>query len=193
MKKTSTSTARQSRLSKVVGTLLVAALLCSSQAPAAEASWWTKKIRPDWSAVQAVTRGTGTRVLLHEDVAPRDKQKVKGHLLSATAESITLMLESGQPRTVDRKQVRRVRVVRPLADRHEGILGAVGGTVLGLAVGAKAGSLVGFLLLPAAFASAGALMGFLMAPKMIVIYNVPRDHQRGQKGGSQSAPDRKDL
>jgi len=182
------SNRRQSRMTKVVGIVLVVALFCSSRAPAAEAPGWTKRIQPDWSMVQTVPQGTRTTVLLHKDLAPREKRKVKGHFLSATAESITLVRPSGQPRTIDKEEVRRVLVLRPVADRFETGVGAAAGSLLGILAGRKSGDFAGsIVLLTCAFAG----LGFLLAPKMKRIYNLPRDHQKGQKRDSQSVPDPK--
>ena len=180
-------------MSKVTGMLLVAALLFSSQAPAAEA-FWKRKIKPDWSRVQAVTPGAWIKVLIYKDLAPVGKRKIEGHFHSATAESITILLGfagQGRTRTVKKTDVRRVLVFRPVKERYQGKIGVVIGSALAFLVapgienpGAKIGSV--FLIVGVSTA-----LGYLVAPKMKGIYNVPRDHQKGQKRGSRSAPDRK--
>ena len=115
MTNATTSNRKQSRMAKVVGIALVVALLCSSQVPTVDAAG---KFKRDWSRVQTVTPGTRTTVLL-VDLAPRGKRKIEGRFHSATAESVTIMLPSGQPRTVEKRDVRRVLVCRPVGKRYQ--------------------------------------------------------------------------
>ena len=192
MTNTSTSNRKHSRMAAVVVILLVVALLFSTQAPGAKADW---KIKPDWSRVQTVTPGTRTTVLLFRDLAPPGKREIKGQFHSATPESVTMLLGPGKTRTLEKKDVRRVLVFRPLGKRYQvGVATAVGltagifmgiglssadtdnqvraftvglGTVLGLAVG----------------------IGYLLAPKMGGIYNVPRNYKNYKKRQG-SAPNR---
>ena len=198
MTNTNTSNRKQSRMAKGVGMLLVVALLFSAQAPTAEASWGAKR---DWSRVQAVRPGTRTTVLLHGDLAPRGKRKIKGRFHSATAESITILLGvlgqgQGQTRTVEKGDVRRVLVYRPVGKRYQVGITVTVGTVLAAApILIVAGSpntynlkigwvakVVGVLVgAPTAFA-------LLVAPKMGGIYNVPRNDQKRQKRAAQTTP-----
>ncbi len=65
-----------------------------------------RKIKLDWSWVQAVEPGTQITVVLYKDQAPRGRRKVKGYFHSATDNSITL-----QPSVLSRKYMSKV--VRP--------------------------------------------------------------------------------
>ena len=138
MTNTNTRNRKQSRMAKVVGMLLVVALLFSSQAPAAEASR-RMRIESDWSKVQAVTPWTRTTVLLYKDLAPRGKRKIKGYFHSSTAESITILLGQGQTRTVEKSDVHRVLVFRPVGERTEVYTSAGVGSVLGYLVALREG------------------------------------------------------
>ena len=78
---------------------------------------YAAKHMPDWSKVQAVPPGKPTTVLLYKDEAPRGSRKIKGLFDSATVETITLMLEDGQTRTLQKQSVRKVLTRRPFAKR----------------------------------------------------------------------------
>lgn len=191
MTKTNTKIRKPSRTAKVVGMLLVLVLLFSSRAPVAEASW---KIKPDWSRVQAVTPGAWIKVLIYKDLAPAGKRKIEGRFHSATAESLTILLGfpgQGQTHTVEKTDVRRVLVFRPVKERYQGILGTGIGSALAFLVSPRIenrGAAIGSAFL---IVGVSTVLGYLVAPKMKGIYNVPRDHQKGRKGGSRSATDRK--
>lgn len=190
MTTTNTTNRKQMSMAKVVVILLVVALLCSSQAPAAKASG---RIKGDWSRVQTVTPGTRTTVLLYKDLAPRGKRKIKGRFHSATPESVTILLKQGQTRTVEKKDVRRVLVYRPIGNRYEIFAAPVAVTalifrvLLSTTTGAES---LGEYLVPAALG--GALAGgiaILVAPKMRGIYNASRKSKKRQG----SAPNRRDF
>ena len=191
MTNTSTGRARHSEMSKVTGMLLVVALLFSSQAPAAEA--FPGNIKRDWSRVQTVPPGTRTTVVLYRDLAPRGKRKIKGRFHSATAESVTLQLEQGQTRTVEKKDVRRVLVYRPVGQRYQVVAtAAAGGALLGLGLLVMLGPgytfyAPTFAKWAAAFLVAPTSVALLLAPKMGGIYNVPRKSKKRQG----SAPNRR--
>ena len=85
---------------------------------ASEAKKVAKKA--DWSRVQAVPRHRKTVVRLYEDAAPPESRRIKGRFVSATADSITLRLKSGQTRTVHKQDVRKVRIWRPVKKRKPG-------------------------------------------------------------------------
>ena len=173
-------------MSKVTGMLLVAALLCSSQAPVAEAFWRNKR---DWSRVQAMAPGTQTTVLLHEHLAPRGQRKIKGWFRSATPESVTVMQGHGVPRTVEKGDVRRVLVFRPVGKRYQPPIVAAVGTALAaplLVVFPPA-----FLFVVGTWVVPATGLTFLVAPKMGGIYNVPRKYKKCQKRPG-SAPNRRD-
>ena len=76
--------------------------------------------KADWSRVQAVPSHRKTVVRLYEDAAPLVRRRIKGRFDSATADSITLVLKSGQTRTVHKQDVRKVRTWRPLKKRKPG-------------------------------------------------------------------------
>ena len=187
MMHTNTSVRKQSRLAKGLGMLLVAALLFSSQAPAAEAFWRYKR---HWSKVQAVTPETRTAVLLHKDLAPRGKRKIKGWFHSATPESVTLMQGHGAPRTVEKEGVRRVLVFRPAGKRYQPPIAAEVGTAL--AAPLLLAFPPAFLFAVGSFVAPATGITFVVAPKMGGIYNVPRSDKTRQKVAAGSAPNRKD-
>ncbi len=85
---------------------------------ASEAKKVAKKA--DWSRVQAVPSHRKTVVRLYEDAAPPSSLRIKGRFVSATADSITLVLKSGQTRTVHKQDVRKVRTWRPVKKRKPG-------------------------------------------------------------------------
>ena len=76
--------------------------------------------KADWSRVQAVPSHRKTVVRLYEDAAPPVRRRIKGRFVSATADSITLVLKSGQTRTVHKQDVHKVRTWRPLKKRKPG-------------------------------------------------------------------------
>ena len=88
------------------------------------------KVRSDWSAVQAVQPGKRMVVVLYDDEAPRGARKILGRFSSATAEAVTVLLPDGQPRTLERRAVRKVRSIRPIKRRRTGwiVAGIVGGS-----------------------------------------------------------------
>ena len=85
---------------------------------ASEAKKVTKKA--DWSRVQAVPSHRKTVVRLYEDAAPPASRRIKGRFVSATADSITLVLKDGQTRTLHKQDVRKVRTWRPVKKRKPG-------------------------------------------------------------------------
>ncbi len=83
--------------------------------------------RSDWSRVQALPHNRDTVLRLYKDAAPRESSKIRGRFVSATADSITLRLEDGQTRTVQKTAVRKVLAYRPFVKRWQGwfALGAI--------------------------------------------------------------------
>ena len=124
--------------------------------------------------MQRVTPGTRTTVVLYKDQAPREKRKIEGSFKSATAESITLLLPSGQRRTLRKQAVRKVLVYRPPLERHQGWI--VTGVFAALMAALLADDVeidawgVPLLGVPSAIA-------FLVAPKMGGIYDVSAKHR----------------
>lgn len=190
MTNTNPSNRKQSTMAKGVGMLLVVALLFSSQAPAVEAAG---KIKRDWSRVRAVTPGTRTTVLLYRDLAPPGKREIKGRFHSATPESVTVLLGPGKTRTLEKRDVRRVLVFRPLGKRYQ--LGIA--TAVGLATGIPFGAVLtsadtdnqlrAFTIGMGAVLGLALGIGYMLAPKMGGIYNVPRNYKKRQG----SAPNRR--
>ena len=88
-----------------------------------------KAKKADWSRVRAVPHHRKTKVLLYQDEAPRENWRIKGRFVSATGESITLVLKDGQTRTVQKQAVRKVLIHRPYVKRWQGWV-AVGATFL---------------------------------------------------------------
>ena len=168
MVKTDTNVWRFFRRSTAAGLVLL--LILVGWPPTAAA-----KIKSNWSKVQKVAPGTKTTVVLYKDQAPRGtlgKSKVKGHFHSATAESITLTLNRGQTRTVQKQAVHKVLVDRP---PYEGWITAGASTALflRLAPGWDLNSR-GWALFGGLFVGVPTGIAFLLAPKMKGVYNVPR-------------------
>ena len=76
--------------------------------------------KADWSQVQAVPHHRKTKIRLYEDIALQGNRKIKGRFQSATADSITLVLENGQARTFPKLTVRKVLVHRRYVKRWQG-------------------------------------------------------------------------
>lgn len=163
-------------MARVTGMLLVAALLFSSQAPTAEAFWRYKR---DWSRVQAVAPGTQTTVLLHKDLAPLGERKIRGRFRSATPESVTVMQGHGVPRTVEKEDVRRVLVFRPVGKRYQPQVTAAVGTALAAPLLTMFPP-AAFLFVVGTSVAPATIITFLAAPKMGGIYNVPRKYKKRQ-------------
>ena len=79
-----------------------------------------KPKKADWSRVQAVPHHRKTVVWLYQGEAPQENRKIKGRFDSATADSITLVLEDGQTRTFQKSAVRKVLTRRPFRKRGAG-------------------------------------------------------------------------
>ena len=84
-----------------------------------------KAKKADWSRVRAVPHHRKTKVLLYQDEAPRENWRIKGRFVSATGESITLVLKDGQTRTVQKQAVRKVLIHRPYVKRWQGWVAVV--------------------------------------------------------------------
>ena len=138
--------------------------------------------KADWSRVQAVPRDTKTQVRLYQDAAPRMSRRIKGRFDSATADSITLVLKSGQTRTVQKPDVRKVLTYRPFGKRWPGWV-ALGATLL-FTEAAYAGDIDRkshlIVTLPVTIAA------FYFSPRMKGIYNGPPGHQMLPQGDKRS-------
>lgn len=154
-------------------------LLVSVHSPPAEADTW---VRRDWSKVQRVIPGTKTTVRLYKDRAPGGIREIEGSFKSATPETLTLTLPSGNTHTLQKQDVRKVMVYRPLTNRYQGwITAGVAGGIFG-ALKARDESSEPFpaaatVALVALFVGAPTVIAFLAAPKMGGIYNVPPDRR----------------
>ena len=142
---------------------------------------------PDWSRVQAVPPKTKTEVQLYK--ASKGSRKVKGHLHSATTDSITLRLKDGQTRTLEKQAVRKVLTRRPFSKRWPGwvALGVTFGvlqTLLSMSASVdnvSGSTMVGThatITLPTAAA-------FFYGSRMKGIYEVPPKHRTRLAGGQQ--------
>ena len=137
--------------------------------------------KADWSRVQTVPHNRKTAVLLYQDAASRDNRRIKGRFHSATADSITLVLEDGQTRTFPKRAVRKVLIPRPFSKRTPGwiatgttaaiLIGLVGPWDLGMGM---------YLLIPVV--GAISFLGSEMGP----IYDVSRRHRMLPQGDQQT-------
>ena len=140
-----------------------------------------KPKKADWSRVQAVPHNRKTEVRLYQDAAPQGNRKIKGRFDSATADSITLVLEDGQTRTVDKQAVRKVLTRRPFLKRKPGWI-ALGTTSLFCLATVAGGDFAKtmYLLIPAV--SAPVFFGSWLGR----IYDVPHKHRPLSQGDQQS-------
>ncbi len=137
--------------------------------------------KADWSRVQTVPHNRKTVVRLYQDAASRDNRRIKCRFHSATADSITLVLEDGQTRTFPKRAVRKVLIPRPFSKRTPGwiatgttaaiLIGLVGPWDLGMGM---------YLLIPVV--GAISFLGSEMGP----IYDVPTKHRTRPQGDQQS-------
>ena len=147
--------------------------------------------KADWSRVQAVSQDTKTKVLLYQDAAPPETRRIKGRFVSASADSITLMLENGQTRTFQKSAVRKMWNWRPVKKRKPGWVALVIVAVIvefGMNIDLPPTALQrllghGIYTLPVAAA-------FFYGSQMKGIYNVPPRHrilpQADKQPGDQS-------
>ena len=113
------------RQSTAIGLVL---LVLAGFSPVAEAGTW---IRWDWSKVQTLAPGTRTTVLLYKDRATGGIWKIEGLFKSATPDAITLSLPGGNRYTLQKRDVTKVLVYRPIAKRYQGWItaGVIGGII----------------------------------------------------------------
>ena len=152
---------------------LVLLLTAIGFSPVAEAGTW---IRRDWSKVQRIPPGTRTKVRLYKDRTRAGLRKIEGRFKSATADAITLSLPSGHSYTLQKQDVTKVVVFRPLSKRYHVWI------TLGVSAGwsiprvAKQGDLVpwGKLFYNGIFIGVPTVIALLAAPRWGGVYNVPR-------------------
>ena len=147
------------------------------------------KGKSDWSQVQAVAYDTKIAVRLYKDTAPRGQRRFKGHLVSATDGSISIVLEDGQTRTFLKSDVRRVQTPLPFIKRAGGwaamgISGIIAGGLL-FARGTEGYEPGELPMLLGIVVGIPTLIGF-MAGKMGRIYDVPPKHRMSLQGDQQS-------
>ena len=142
--------------------------------------------KADWSRVQAVQLNRKTVVQMYQDAAPRDHRRIKGRFDSATADSITLVLKSGQTRTFPKTDVRKVLIPRSFLKRKPGwttlaVTSILTALWMSTATGAEPGEVPGissFVIGPP------TLIAFLVA-KMHPIYKLPPRHRMLLQGDKQ--------
>ena len=153
---------------------LVLMLTVIGLSPVAEAGTW---IRRDWSKVQRIASGARTKVRLYKDRAPAGSRKFEGSFKSATAEAITLSLPGGNPYTLQKRDVTKVVVFRPLSKRYPGWITLGVSAAVSIPTVASYGSDVepwGKWLLNGLYIGVPTLIAFLISPRWGGVYNVPR-------------------
>ena len=158
---------------KIIVTGLLVLLTVIGLSPVAEAGTW---IRRDWSKVQRIAPGARTRVRLYKDRAPGGIYKIEGRFNSATPEAITLSLPGGKSHTLQKHDVTKVLVYRPLSKRYPGWI------TLGVSAGISIPTVAkdsydlvpsGKVALNGLFIGVPTVLAFLVAPKWGGVYNVP--------------------
>ena len=159
---------------KSTATGLVLLLTMVGLALVAEAGTW---IRRDWSKVQRIAPGTRTKVRLYKDRAPGGIYKIEGYFNSATPEAIMLSLQSGKLLTLQKQDVTKVLVYRPLSKRYPGWITLGVATSISIPTVQRWGSDVvpsGKFLFSSLFIGGPTVIAFLATPRWGGVYNVPR-------------------
>ena len=141
---------------------------------ASEAKKVTKKA--DWSRVQAVPSHRKTAVRLYEDAAPPENRRIKGRFVSATADSITLVLKDGQTRIFQKSAVRKVLISRPFKERWPGWVAmgvSIASLEIAIALFAESTPPVLLRLGSHAFYTLPTAAAFFYGSRMKGIYKVP--------------------
>ena len=145
---------------------------------ASEAKKVAKKA--DWSRVQAVPSHRKTVVRLYEDAAPPENQRIKGRFVSATADSITLVLKDGQTRIFQKSAVRKVLISRPFKKRWPGWVAmgvSIASLEIAIALFAESSPPVLLRLGSHAFYTLPTAAAFFYGSRMKGIYNVQSKHR----------------
>ena len=148
-----------------------------------------KPKRTDWSRVQAVPRNRKTVVRLYQDAAPQGNEKIKGRFDSATVDSITLVLQDGQTRTVHKQAVRKVLIRRPFAKRWQGwaaMVVSIAALQIAVVLFAESQPTATQRLGATAFYTLPTAGAFFYGSRMKGIYNVPPKHRMLLQGDKQS-------
>ena len=147
-----------------------------------------KPKKADWSPVQAVPHHRKTKIRLYQDVARQGNRKFKGRFQSATADSITLVLENGQVRTFPKLAVRKVLTRRPIRKRWPGwVAMAVCSAALEISIVLFAESTppVPLRLGSHAFHALPTGAAFFYVSRLKGIYNVPLEYRMQPQGDKQ--------
>ncbi len=152
--------------------------------------WITSAKKADWSRVQALPHHRKTTVLLYQDAAMQGSRRIKGRFRSATVNSISLVLEDGQTRTVRKQAVRKVLTRRPFGKRKTGWFALAGSSALLVLLSTRGtGGEFGEVLKGSSIMiGLPTLIAFLVATKGS-IYNIPPEHRMPQVGDKQLGAD----
>lgn len=75
------------------------------------------KASQDWSRVQNLDVGVRIRISLHKNEAPRGMRRVRGRVVSASPDRVTIAASDGATRSFDMQGVRRVEITRNIRKR----------------------------------------------------------------------------
>ena len=138
-----------------------------------------KKLRKVmWATVRSLPKGKSTRLILFKSKASLRVRKIKGVFQSATQSSVTILLRSGETRTVDRQAVQVVRVSRPTRRRYGWIPGAATFAVM-VAIVVSGPSFRDFTPSsragqPVVVSAPAWLLGYLLMPSTRVVYRADK-------------------
>ena len=139
-----------------------------------------KRKKADWARVQAVPHHRKTVLRLYEDAAPPANLRIKGRFDSATADSITLVLQDGQTRIFQKSAVRKVLISRPFKERWPGWVAmgvSIASLEIAIALFAESPLPVLLRLGSHAFYTLPTAAAFFYGSRMKGIYNVPPKHR----------------
>ena len=131
----------------------------------------------DWNRIRALSPGVITHLKIHRDEAPKGQRRVKGFFTSSTDTSITVVLRTGQSKTIEKRAVSTVRVRRPFKKRYTGwAIGIATAVITGyLYNGPEAWDITPIFrfIFPALITAPATVAGFFMMPTKLV-YRAPR-------------------
>ena len=118
---------------------------------------------PGWARVEAVRVGTPIKVQLHDADSSRGSRTLQGRFHAATADTLTVTLDDGQMRTLEKQAVHVVHIRRPIRERHMGWIPFVG-VLLATAAGVGSWDLTakGLVVIITAFTTPALLPGLLL-------------------------------
>lgn len=145
------------------------------------------RVRPDWSNVQSLRADTKVVVLTYrEDML--EKRRYKGKFISATSDNITLLDKSGNDHTIEKDNVQKVLVRRPILERWPGWIALAIPFAVVEAVFVAGGDYdrpYAHLIL-AAPAAAVSAVSFFFGSRYACIYNVPPAHRLTRQSSSRT-------